>query len=57
MKKVRFLQGYRGKLTAEVFFAEGAEDVFEDKTADALIAAKRAISVEKPKPSKNKATK
>jgi len=57
MKKIRFLQDYRGHLTAEVFFAEGAEDVFEDKTADALIAAKRAISVEKPKPSKNKATK
>jgi len=45
MKKIRFLEDYRGKLTAEAYFLEGAVDIFGDDTADALIAAGRAVEV------------
>ena len=58
MKKIRFLADYRGKLTAEVFFVAGAEDVFDDRIADQLIAAGRAaVVVKKSAGTKNKARK
>ena len=43
--KIRFLQDYRGKHTAEVYFTAGTEEVFDDKIAAALIADGRAEEV------------
>ena len=58
MKAIRFLQDYRGKLTAEVHFTAGTEDVFDDKIASALIDAGRAEEVVRKRAgSKNKARK
>ena len=58
MKAIRFLMDYQGKLTAEAYFLAGAEEVFDDKIADALIAAGRCVPVvKKSAGAKNKATK
>lgn len=56
-KKIKFLQDYRGTLTAEAFFEKGDVDVFDASVADQLIAANRATEVKASKSagSQNKA--
>jgi hypothetical protein len=53
---IRFLQDYRGKLTAELFYVKGEEVEIADGPALQLIEAGRAQAVEAkaPKPSKPK---
>ncbi len=59
MKKVKFKQDYRGVLTGELFYPEGAEAELPDGQADGLVKEGRVEfvkekPVQKPKPAPKK---
>jgi hypothetical protein len=52
MKKVEFLQSYKGADTNGAFVDIGQVDELEDEQAARLVTAGRAKYIEKPKPEK-----